>query len=268
MVVLMAPREDIALAENQQLSPSEKRADTLVNEQLKISGTVAEYHGRLRSVATELRGDAVAETRFGKAERKIGKAAELYGNHRFNPSLRNTSTKGVNHGLSSRSDQNPDEYTAAKMVDDEVDALVTGEHEFTHSKQRQVRGLIGRDRKYNSGLQILEGDADETASNRHLGGARRGDQPDELYGKGETFVEDVGHDTVKRYARKNGDRSGDFVWAQAEVLRGTSRSAEEIEQALQDETDFTGAEVAKIMARFQDDMNSAGSEAHEKAELN
>lgn len=104
-------------------------------------------------------------------------------------------------------------------------------------------------------LNIIEGHVEEGVAEQI--GEQRADQPLEVYGEGQYFVQQVGYDTVNDYVHKNGAYAGDRVSFQTEIMKKSPMSTETMVARLAD-AEYSGEEIITIVNGARGSMAKLG----------
>lgn len=134
--------------------------------------------------------------------------------------------------------------------------------ELGHAGQVQVQSVIGTDGKVHDSRTVLEGDVETNMTKKY---GQRADQPKEVYGEGEAFVQEAGADTVGNYTRGKADRAT----TQAEIFKQDNSLSAEDQIELMEAAEFTAPEIADVIkqtrADFENGPNSNRKNSAQKA---
>lgn len=232
--------------------PQEKgaeRADQVYKEQLRTAQTLGEFRAK---ISTELKavveGDAEATQRARELQTAVNEVTQGHGHMQIDQSMAGTPIQGLNKGFSNDTSLSPDVLDADEIVGNMEAALIVTDHEddkdLGHAGQiSNVHTFIDAAGEPRDPILMIEGNVEENTENAH--GVREG-QPDKVYGEGQAWVRQIGNDRVQRYIRKTGDKSGDHVWMQVQILRDSKLPMINIMEKLQ-EAGFNEDETGQIL---------------------
>ncbi len=232
---------------------AQKIAESLLAPKREVAKNVAEFRKGVQDVLTQVKGMQGVEEEVQKVadnmdEQKMGTE---FGNVKIDDL--GDGVKGVNKGLSKDTAIHKNELTVKKLAEQPKDVGETLNHEDSeedgHAGQTsKLRTVIDAQGKVKTKKVQLEGEVETNMGKLFRGdaSAKRSDQPEETYGEGQDFISQH-HEAARAYIRKDGEYAGDAGKFQAEVLKKSSLSPEEIEQKLQEQTDFNRAEILDII---------------------
>ncbi len=229
-------------------------ADTLLRSKLEVAANVADYRKGVQDVLTQVKGADDIEKEVKKVAENMDaqKMAHEHGDVKIDDL--GDGVKGVNVGLSDDATIDTEQLTAEKLIKDPEDVAETLSHEGSEEdghpgQTNDVRAVIDADGNLKDKKVLLEGEVEANQGKKFRGNASaaRADQPkDGVYDAGQEFISRH-HEAARAYIRKDGEHAGDAVRFQAEVLKGSSLTPEEIEQKLTEQTDFTRGEILDII---------------------
>ena len=114
--------------------------------------------------------------------------------------------------------------------------------ELGHAGQTEVNDLVDTDGQVVDSLTVLEGVVEANTAKKF--GDRPG-QPVEVYGKGQTFVEGVGHSAMQTYTS-----TGNRVAAQVHIFKQSDLKASEMQESME-QAEFTTAEIDRVMQQVR-----------------
>ncbi len=162
-------------------------------------------------------------------------------------------TNGVNYGLSENAAIARHQLDPDQLREKPEETAETASHERSeedgHAGQNAIKDVVidekGEAKKIEEQLEG-EVEANQALKFRGSADAARDNQPPEVYGTGQKFIANH-HDAARAYIRKDGEHAGDAVRFQAEVLKKSHLTPEQMQQKLQQETAFNHGQILQIV---------------------